>query len=265
LKDALDDDDVKAVVLRVDSPGGSAFASEIIRDGVLALKKAGKPVVVSMGSLAASGGYWVSASADEIYAAPTTITGSIGIFGLFTTFENTAAELGVFTDGVGTTALSPILNTGIGPLPANAADLFQKSTEDGYERFLSVVSEGRKLDRNYVDSIAQGRVWIGQKALELKLVDKLGGLDDATAAAAKRAGLEKYDVVNMVEEPTPFERIFGEVSTQAMKVAGFESKSALSARSTIAKMIASAEAQIEFFDGFNDPNGLYARCLACEL
>ncbi|MEX0644683.1 MAG: signal peptide peptidase SppA, partial [Parvularculaceae bacterium] len=117
LKRALDDEDVKAVVLRVDSPGGSAFASEVIRDGVLALKKAGKPVVVSMGSLAASGGYWIASAGDEIWAAPTTITGSIGIFGFFTTFENTAAEIGVYVDGVGTTSLAPILATGIGPLP----------------------------------------------------------------------------------------------------------------------------------------------------
>jgi len=117
LKKAREDDDVKAVVLRVDSPGGSAFASDIMRDELLAIKAAGKPLVVSMGSLAASGGYWISAPADEIWAAPTTITGSIGIFGYFNTFENTAAEIGVYVDGVGTTSLAPILATGVGPLP----------------------------------------------------------------------------------------------------------------------------------------------------
>jgi len=265
LKEALDDENVKAVVLRVDSPGGSAFASEIIRDGVVALKKAQKPVVVSMGSLAASGGYWISSPADEIWAAPTTITGSIGIFGLFATFEKSAAEIGVYTDGVGTTRLAPILATGIGPLPEEAADILQSSTEDGYEKFLKVVGEGRKLDRDYIDSIGQGRVWIGQKALELKLVDKLGGLDQAVASAAKRAGLEKYDVVDIVDKKSAFERIFGEVSVRAMKLVGVKADDTLAAASPLRKAIGEVRAKMAFFDGFNDPNGLYARCLACDM
>lgn len=264
LKMAHDDDKVKAVVLRVDSPGGSVFASEVIRDGVLALKKKGKPVVVSMGSLAASGGYWISSPADEIWAAPTTITGSIGIFGLFTTFENTAAEIGVYVDGVGTSTLSPILATGIGPLPEEAADIFQRSTENGYRRFLEVVGEGRDLDPDYIDSIGQGRVWIGRRAHELKLVDKLGGLDDAVASAAARAGLENYDVVEMVVRSTPFERLFGKTSAQILSLAGLDRNQARSAHGALKKLIAGVADQIEFFEGFNDPNGLYARCLACE-
>ena len=264
LKQALDDEDVKAVVLRVDSPGGSAFASEIIRDGVLALKDAGKPVVVSMGSLAASGGYWISAPADEIWAAKTTVTGSIGIFGLFTTFENTAAEIGVYTDGVGTTTLAPILATGLGPLPPEAADIFQRSTEDGYEKFLKNVSEGRELDREYVDSIGQGRVWIGSRAKELKLVDQIGGLDEAVASAAKLANLEKYDTVEIVETMTPFERLFGSMGARAFKTFGFDKATALQKSTLLRKALAEVEAQAKFFDSFNDPNGLYARCLACE-
>lgn len=264
LKKALEDDNVKAVVLRVDSPGGSAFASEIIRDGVLALKKAGKPVVVSMGSLAASGGYWISSAADEIYASPTTITGSIGIFGYFSTFENTAAEIGVHVDGVGTTNLSPIMATGLGPLPDAAADLFQQSTEEGYERFLQVVGEGRGLDRDYVDSIGQGRVWIGETALKLKLVDKLGDLDDAVADAAERAGLKDYDVVDMIDRPTPFEKIFSGASAQLMTLAGFDPARAKASQGALSKFLESAEATADFMTSFNDPNGLYARCLACE-
>lgn len=264
LKRALEDDDVKAVVLRVDSPGGSAFASEIIRDGVLALKAAGKPVVVSMGSLAASGGYWIASAGDEIWAAPTTITGSIGIFGFFTTFENTAAEIGVFADGVGTTNLAPILATGIGPLPDEAADLFQQSVEEGYERFLKVVGEGRNLDPAYVDSIGQGRVWIGETALELKLVDKLGGLDEAAAAAAAKAGLEKYDVIEVVDRQTPFERLFG-ISAQFMAKLGIGERDARAAHSTLRKLVAAAEEHLAFFDSFNDPSGVYARCLACDM
>jgi protease-4 len=265
LKEALDDEHVKAVVLRVDSPGGSAFASEVIRDGVVALKEAGKPVLVSMGSLAASGGYWISSPADEIYASPTTITGSIGIFGLFTTFENSAAEIGVFTDGVGTTTLAPILATGIGPLPQEAADILQRSTEDGYEKFLKIVGEGRKLDRDYIDSIGQGRVWIGARALELKLVDKLGGLEEAVKAAAARANLEKYDVVEIIDKTTPFERIFGGMSGRIMKLLGVGADDAKLAGGALDKAIAQAKAQIAFFESFNDPSGLYARCLACDL
>lgn len=265
LKEALDDENVKAVVLRVDSPGGSAFASEIIRDGVLALKDAGKPVVVSMGSLAASGGYWISAPADEIWASPTTITGSIGIFGLFTTFENTAAEIGVFTDGVGTTSLAPILATGLGPLPAEAADILQRSTEDGYEKFLRIVGEGRDLDRDYIDSIGQGRVWIGKRALELKLVDHLGGLEDATAAAAKRANLEAYDVIEIVERVSPFERIFGDISARTAKALGVDAAHAKTAGASLRRAILAVREKTAFFDSFNDPSGLYARCLACDL
>lgn len=264
LKRALDDENVKAVVLRVDSPGGSAFASEIIRDGVLALQAAKKPVVVSMGSLAASGGYWISAPADEIWAAKTTVTGSIGIFGLFTTFENTAAEVGIYTDGVGTSKLAPILATGIGPLPPEAADIFQRSTEDGYEKFLRNVSEGRDLERDYVDSIGQGRVWIGGRAKELKLVDNIGGLDEAIASAARLAKLEKFDVVEIVDTKTPFQRIFGGAAVRLMKIAGLDTVEVLGRSKLVKNAMRLVEDQTMFFNSFNDPKGLYARCLACE-
>lgn len=266
LRQAREDENVKAVVLRVDSPGGSAFASDIMRDELLAIKAAGKPVVVSMGSLAASGGYWISAPADEIWAAPTTITGSIGIFGYFNTFENTAGEIGVYTDGVGTTSLSPILAMGIGPLPDTAADIIQQSVENGYDRFLDVVSEGRGVDKTYVDSVGQGRVWIGERAKELKLVDKLGDFDDAIASAAALAQLEKYDVVRMKKEVSPFERFFGAMSS---KVATYIKKDAsdagaLRSNTAVNKITAEARRQVEFLEQFNDPNAAYARCLACE-
>ncbi len=264
LKKAREDDDVKAVVLRVDSPGGSAFASDIVRDELLAIKAAGKPVVASMGSLAASGGYWVAASADEIWAAPMTITGSIGIFGYFNTFENTAAEVGVYVDGVGTTSLAPILATGIGPLPDAAADIIQQSVENGYDRFLTVVGEGRGLEKDYVDSVGQGRVWIGERALELRLIDKLGDLDDAIASAAVLAKLEDYDVVEMEEKQTPFEKIIGNLSSQALVVTGLDDKIRRRHVTALEKFIGEAEHQIEFFEQFNDPNAAYARCLDCQ-
>lgn len=263
LKRAREDKNVKAVVLRVDSGGGSAFASDIMRDEILALKEAGKPLVVSMGSLAASGGYWIAADADEIWAAPTTITGSIGIFGVFYTFEQIAAEWGVHVDGVGTTSLAPIMATGIGPLPENVADIIQQSIENGYDRFLNVVGTGRGLERDYVDSIGQGRVWIGESAKELKLVDNLGTIDDAVASAAKLAGIEKYDVVDMLEKQTPFEKILSNFSVQAATMIGDDTLRS-TASSPIGTLVKAAEDQLEFFEEFNDPNAAYARCLSCE-
>lgn len=263
LKQALEDENVKAVVLRVDSPGGSAFASEIIRDGVLALKKAGKPVVVSMGSLAASGGYWIAAPGDEIWASPTTVTGSIGIFAFFPTFEKAAQYWGVNTDGVGTTALASLYGTGIGPLQDNVADIFQQSVEHGYQEFLGVVAEGRDLEPTYVDSIGQGRVWIGEQAKGLKLVDNLGEIEDAIAAAAKRANLTEYDTVEMVEQLTPFERIFGNMSARAMALAGFDEAKARRTHSSLRKLVAVVEKEAAFIEEFNDPKSLYARCIAC--
>ena len=263
LKKALDDEDVKAVVLRVDSPGGSAFASEIIRDQVLALKKAGKPVVVSMGSLAASGGYWISAPGDEIWASPQTITGSIGIFGFFLTFEEAAKEWGVNVDGVGTSALTSFLGTGLGPLEDNVADVIQQSVEHGYQDFLQVVSEGRGLEPAYVDSVGQGRVWIGSTAQQLKLVDNLGSLDDAIAAAAKRAGLETWDVVDMMEDVSPFDMILSNLSARAMALAGVSRQDALASRPLLAKVVNTLDDRIRFYGEFNDPHAVYARCLTC--
>lgn len=263
LKTALDDDEVKAVVLRIDSPGGSAFASEIIRDGVLALKKAGKPVVVSMGSLAASGGYWIAAPGDEIWASSTTVTGSIGIFAFFPTFEKAAAHWGVTIDGVGTTALASLYGTGVGPLEDNVADIFQQSVENGYRDFLSVVAEGRELTPEYVDSVGQGRVWIGSTAKELKLVDHLGDIDEAVAAAAKLANLTDYDRVQIREEISPFATFFGQAAAKLMAAAGVAPERATASLSIVEKAIGVVEKEAAFFGEFNDPNALYARCLSC--
>ncbi len=263
LKRALEDDQVKAVVLRVDSPGGSAFASEIIRDGVLELKEAGKPVVVSMGSLAASGGYWISAPGDEIWASPTTVTGSIGIFAFFPTFERAAEYWGVNVDGVGTTNLSSIYAAGLGPLEENIADVFQQSVESGYRDFLDVVSEGRGLDADYVDGVGQGRVWIGEQAKGLKLVDNLGDIDEAVAAAAKRANLTDYDRVKIREEISPFKMIFGQTAVKAMKLAGIDADGARKSQPVLRKIIGAVEKKARFFNEFNDPGALYVRCMTC--
>ena len=189
LEKGLREKDLKALVLRVDSPGGSALASERIRQAVLAAKQKGLPVVVSMGNLAASGGYWVSMASDKIYAEPSTITGSIGVFGILPSFEGSLSKLGVGADGVKTTPLSgePDLLRG----PSDEADrLLQTSVEAIYRQFLTLVSQQRKIPIAQVDQIAQGRIWAGGTARQLKLVDAFGGLDDAIAEAGRLAKLE---------------------------------------------------------------------------
>ena len=180
---------LKALVVRVDSPGGSVLASEQIRLAILEAKKKGLPIVVSMGGLAASGGYWVSTPADVIFAEPSTITGSIGIFGIIPTFETTLAKLGITTDGVKTTALSGQPDVLGGTNPTLDA-ILQAGIENGYRQFVGRVSASRGMTPERVNEIAQGRVWDGGTARQLKLVDRFGTLDDAIAEAAKRAKLD---------------------------------------------------------------------------
>ena len=198
IREAREDDDVRAIVIRVDSPGGSVFASEQIYREVRAAQADGKPVVVSMGDLAASGGYYIAASADEIWAHPSTITGSIGIFGAIPTFQNTLKKIGVSVDGVGTTNLSGQLRVDR-PLGEDAKVLLQSIIERGYEQFLEHVSEGRKKTRDEIHAIAQGRVWIGTDARNNGLVDQLGLFDQAVESAAKRAELGKDYEVEFIE------------------------------------------------------------------
>jgi protease-4 len=206
VREARHDDDVKAIVLRVDSPGGSVLASEQIYREVRAAQRSGLPVVVSMSDLAASGGYYIAASADEIWAHPATITGSIGIFGAIPTFEGTLDKIGVKVDGVGTTKLSGQLRIDR-PLGNDAKILLQSLIEHGYEQFLGHVAEGRKKTRDEVHEIAQGRVWIGTDALGNGLVDKLGLFDDAVKSAAERAGIKEYDVERVEPQLTLAERL----------------------------------------------------------
>lgn len=189
LDDALSSD-LKGLVIRVDSPGGSVTASEQIRQAILRHKNNGIPIAVSMANVAASGGYWVSTPADRIFAEPATITGSIGIFGIVPTFEKLAPELGITTDGVRTSSLSgqPDLVAGFTP---EMDRILQLSVEHGYDNFLTRVSQSRKLSKERVDEIGQGRVWDGGTARQLGLVDQLGGLDDALGWVAQKAGLEQ--------------------------------------------------------------------------
>lgn len=198
----LAEQDLKALVVRVDSPGGSVLASEKIRLAVIEAKKRGLPVVVSMGGLAASGGYWVSTAADAIVAEPETITGSIGIFAVLPTFENTLKKIGLSADGVKTTPLSgqPDVLGGTNPI---LDAVLQSGVEHGYRQFIGRVAQARKLPPARVDEIGQGRVWLGGTAHQLKLVDRFGGLDEAVREAARRAKLDsdKPEVVWLEKKP----------------------------------------------------------------
>ena len=210
LRAARDDKHVKAVVLRVDSPGGEVFASEQIRREVVALKQAGKPVVVSMGDLAASGGYWISMNADRIYADPSTITGSIGIFGLIPTLPRALDKIGVHTDGVGTTPFAGAFDI-TRPLDPRVGQVIQSVIDKGYRDFTGRVAQARHQNVAEVDAIARGRVWSGAQAKERGLVDAFGGLTDAVAEAAQRAKLGKpaaWQVRYVEKQMTPFERFF---------------------------------------------------------
>jgi len=210
------EEQVRAVVLRVNSPGGDAQASEQIRRELQALQELGKTVVVSMGDVAASGGYWIAMSADEIWASPSTITGSIGVFGLLPTIEGTMAKLGIYTDGVGTTPLAGKLRIDRELDPA-VAKMFQASTEQVYTRFIENVAQYRNMTPAEADRHARGRVWTGAQALDRGLIDRLGGLDEAVAAAARIAGLGSEFSAGYHAPPlTPIEVFFAELTAEAL-------------------------------------------------
>jgi protease-4 len=216
IRKAREDDNVKALVLRVDSPGGGVFPSEQIRREVELTRAAGKPVVVSMANVAASGGYWISMNANTIYADPSTITGSIGIFGLFMTGEQALERIGVRTGGVGTTPIAGAFDP-TRALEPMVGRIIQSVIDDGYREFIGKVAEARGKTYDEADAVGRGRVWSGAQALELGLVDKLGGLRDAVAEAATLAELEEGAfALNYVErERTPFEQFVASLGRNA--------------------------------------------------
>ncbi|MGF1683356.1 signal peptide peptidase SppA [Photobacterium minamisatsumaniensis] len=259
LREARLDDKVKSVILRVDSPGGSAFASEVIRNEVDALKQAGKPVVVSMSSLAASGGYWISSSADHILAQPTTITGSIGIFAILTTFEKGLEKMGVYSDGVGTTPFSGVGVTR--ELPDGVAQVFQLGIEHGYQRFIGLVSQNRDMSLEQADKISQGRVWTGQDALKLGLVDELGDFDDAINAAVDIAQLDSYELRWMAEPLSTAEMFMQQFSSQARAfIASVMFDNVPEALQPVTQQVVT---DLTALGNFNDPKGQYAFCINC--
>ncbi|MBH0057002.1 signal peptide peptidase SppA [Pseudoalteromonas sp. SWXJZ94C] len=267
LRKARLDDKVKAVVLRIDSGGGSMFASEVIRAEVLALKAAGKPVIASMSSVAASGGYWIASAANEIWAAPSTITGSIGVFGTFMTFEKTLSKIGVYSDGVATTEMAGFSITR--PLDEKMGQVIQMSVEEAYGRFLNVVAQARNMTPEQVDKIAQGRVWIASQAQELGLIDKLGNKQDAIEAAAKLAKIKYYDVKTIKQDLSPQEKMiqsfFANASIKSMLGLQTQKTSVLATQANLQSVINQLSTEVENLKDYNDPQGVYARCLVCNV
>lgn len=261
IRQAREDEKIKAVVLRIDSGGGSAIASEIIRRELELTRGAGKPVVVSMSSIAASGAYWISVASDEIWALPTTITGSIGIFAALPTFHKTLKDIGINTDGVGTTRLSGAFDLSR-PLNPLLADALQLQIERGYRRFIEQVSQGRNMTPEAVEKVAQGRVWAAQTAKGLGLIDKFGGLAPAVESAAKLAKLEKYDLVVVKQPLTDRERLLKSLSRLiGIFVSGAKSLQA----EKVLHFFGSAlnDPEIEAVLQIGDPGRAYALCLDC--
>lgn len=257
IREAREDEAVKALVLRIDSPGGSAWASEVIRRELELTRRAGKPVIASMSSVAASGGYWIAAGADEIWASPATLTGSIGIFAMFPEVVEPLRRLGVTVDGVATAPLAGAMDPRRALDPA-AGEALQLGIEHGYRRFLQVVAQGRKLGVDEVDKVARGRVWTGEAAAELGLVDELGGLEAALAAAARRAGLERYEVVWPAPGLAPGEAMLRRLLSSA-GISG--TGGAGTAEAPLARVFAGLQAEAQDLLRWNDPQHLYAHCL----
>ncbi|ECL8288219.1 signal peptide peptidase SppA [Salmonella enterica] len=259
IRDARLDPKVKAIVLRVNSPGGSVNASEVIRAELAAVKAAGKPVVVSMGGMAASGGYWISTPANYIVASPSTLTGSIGIFGVINTVENSLSSIGVHSDGVSTSPLAEISMTKA--LSPEVQQMMQLSIEYGYKRFITLVAEARKRTPEQIDKIAQGHVWTGQDAKANGLVDKLGDFDDAVAKAAALAKLKQWHLDYYQNEPTVLDMIMDSMTGSVRAMLPEAIQAMLPAPLVSAANTVKAEG--DKLAAFNDPQNRYAFCLTC--
>lgn len=265
LKQVLENDDIKALVVRVDSGGGSVVASENIRLAIENVKQERDiPIVVSMGSVAASGGYWIATAADEIWATPTTITGSIGVFGVMATLETSLERLGIRTDGLSTSELAGY-NRLDRTLSPQAKALMQLSVDNIYQKFITLVAEDRASDPAAIDEIAQGRVWSGNTAIELGLVDQLGNLEDVIARAAELAELNTYEVETIRPELSPVEQFAAQLNgSQASGLLQALPTRSKAIPASLEKMLVSLAQPWAFLDTLNDPSGLYAICFSCK-
>ena len=267
-RELREDENVKAVVLRVDSGGGSAFASEIIRDSINATQDQGIPVVVSMSSAAASGGYWIAAEADRILAMPTTITGSIGVWGVVPTIDQSLAKLGIYSDGVGTTDIAAMMELDR-PLTEQTKLIIQSGVDNIYTRFITLVANGRDSTPAEVHEIAQGRVWTGNQALANGLIDQLGDLNDAIVVAAEIADLNDYQIDYRRKEMTPIEVLLtGLNSNVAASLQGLGLTLPIESSIPDNNLVRYAKkilAPLSFIDTLNDPQNIYLYCEKCPL
>ncbi|EBY4762388.1 signal peptide peptidase SppA [Salmonella enterica subsp. enterica serovar Haifa] len=259
IRDARLDPKVKAIVLRVNSPGGCVNASEVIRAELAAARAAGKPVVVSMGGMAASGGYWISTPANYIVASPSTLTGSIGIFGVINTVENSLSSIGVHSDGVSTSPLADISMTKA--LSPEVQQMMQLSIEYGYKRFITLVADARKRTPEQIDKIAQGHVWTGEDAKANGLVDSLGDFDDAVAKAAELAKLKQWHLDYYQDEPTVLDMVMDSMTGSVRAMLPETIQAMLPAPLVSAANTVKAEG--DKLAAFNDPQNRYAFCLTC--
>ena len=254
IKDAYEDEAVKAIVLRVDSGGGGVFASEVIRQELLKAQEKGIKVIASMGNVAASGGYWISTNADEIWASHNTITGSIGIFGLLPTVDKSLKNIGINTDGVSTGKL----DAGGDPtkeLSPMFKNIIQAEIEHGYDKFITLVSESRGIDKKQVDNIAQGRVWAGETALELGLVDQLGNLKDAINRAAELAEIDSFVTYYPSEELNWKQQLLSSI---------FSISGGIIPHSVLENFFVKGSLKtLSEIESFNDPKGIYLKCEDC--
>lgn len=255
LRNARNDPHIRALVLRIDSGGGSAFASELIRQELLEFKKSGKPLVVSMGTFAASGGYWIAADANEIWASPNSLTGSIGIFMALPTFENLLNSNGIFRDGVGTTNLASGLSLSQ-PLSEEMGEALQLVIDNGYQTFVSLVANGRKMTIERVEQLAQGRVFSGEAARQAGLVDNIGTLAQAIRSAAQLAGLEEYGVSTLAKERSLKDRFLQKIGVEV--ALHLEDQAPFF---TALKNVFATDTTVQGLLHFQDPNGMYAHCM----
>lgn len=253
------DPKIKAIVFRVNSPGGSVSASEVIRSELAAARAAGKPVVVSMGGMAASGGYWISTPANYIIASPSTLTGSIGIFGVINTYQDTLGQFGVHTDGVATSPLADIAVTKA--LPPEFSQMMQMNIENGYKTFVGLVAKARNKTPEQIDQIAQGHVWIGTDAKNNGLVDELGDFDDAVKKAAELAKLPSWQLNWYVDQPSMSDLIFSQMNASVYAMLPAMAQAYLPA--PVADLALKMSAQADLFSNMNDPQNRYAMCLTC--
>jgi len=260
IRTAAEQDGVGAIVLRVNSGGGSVFASEVIRQALLRARASGIPVVISMGAVAASGGYYFAAQADEIWATPGTLTGSIGVFAAIPTFERLLERAGVYTDGVGTTELAGSLRLDR-PLNPQVAASIRSGVDFTYRNFVQLVADGRDLTTEQVDKLAQGRVWSAPDALEHGMLDGLGSLSDAIDAAAARAGLEEYQVEYVGQPLSPRDLFLQQLADRAGSLRIRGAPAALPA--SLQALLGPVADAVEELASLKDPRNLYMRCVAC--